>query len=306
MERFDCVGPSGGRRKRRKEVVEVTQLIGAICDGGKAVVAVSDRMITGFSYSFEPGMGKGCMLADNAFVLMAGVTETAFAIAWEAYGAVSQKGETAIARIADEVAIAFRRERERQVVSRYLARFGITSLQHWHAVQGKLREDLAQNLSAQIAMHEVRVELLVGGVDSAGGQLYVTSDRMENQSFTRTGYCCVGSGEVHAETTFARYRYDTTFTLNEALYVAYEAKRRAEMDPGVGEETDVFVVDSQMARLLDKETRADLEGLYSGQVDGNPRDTIRTLVDTWKPKLVVPSALGGDWRDYCRRTARHT
>ena len=290
MERLDGFHPPYGGERRQEEVVEVTQLVGAICEDGKAIVAVADRMVTSSAFRYEPGMSKGYMLTDTAFVMMAGGTETASAIAQAAYAAVTQKQEKYVAAMAREVALAFRAQREREVVERYLSKYGIRSLQHWHEVQGQLREDLAQSIAAQIAMHKVGVELMVGGVDTAGAKLYVTADRAESQPYTRTGYCCVGSGSVHAATTLARCKYDSTFGLNEALYVAYEAKKRAELAPGVGPETDIFVIDAGGLRIPDRDARLDLKGIYCGQVDETPRETVRDLVGTWRPKLVAPSA----------------
>ena len=282
MERLDRSDPSGGRRKRRKEVVHVTQLIGAICGERKTVVAVADRMVTGFNYEYEPWVSKAYWLTDHVFLMMAGPLEAGYGIAQRAAWQVSQKGLTGVGQIADEVGIVFQAERNRQVIARYLSKFGIYSLDRWLEVQLKLREELASDLRTQITRHRVRVELMVLGVDAHGGQIYAIGDGAEVTPCTRAGYCCMGSGMEHADTTFARYQYDTSFSKEEALYVAYEAKRMAEMAPGVGPETDIFIMDASGMSGLHVESIAELKRKYDRRPDRQPRKRAQRTIAGWE------------------------
>lgn len=62
---------------------------------------------------------------------------------------------------------------------------------------------------------------------------------------------------------FAWYRYSKAFPLNDALFIAFEAKKKAEMAGGVGQSTDIVIIDSQGMKQLNAETIDALEEIYN-------------------------------------------
>lgn len=292
MERFDGFHPPDGGDKRQKEVVEVTQLVGAICDKGKALVAVSDRMLTGPASTYEQSMSKGVFLSDNAFAMLCGSVEIGYSIANWACQYVRENNLTKLNRIVEQTGRAFQEAREHQIVQNYLGRYGIRSMKHWHQVQRELRDGVATTLAAQIQAYKLDVQLMVAGISDGRAHLYVVNDSKGIEPRYMTGFCCVGSGWIHAATTFARYSYDMSFSLSEALYVAYEAKGRAELAPGVGQATDVFVVDSRGIHVITQETHGQLKEMYEKNFDPNPRQTVTATVEGLVVGLSPATAVG--------------
>jgi len=58
----------------------------------------------------------------------------------------------------------------------------------------------------------------------------------------QTAFVAIGSGGRHAESQFMLAKYSGGVPNAEALLLAYSAKRNAEIAPGVGAETDIFVI----------------------------------------------------------------
>lgn len=52
-------------------------------------------------------------------------------------------------------------------------------------------------------------------------------------------------GDRHATSVFAWYKYSQEFSVNDALYVAFQAKKKSEMAGGVGKTTDIILIDEE-------------------------------------------------------------
>ena len=88
--------------------------------------------------------------------------------------------------------------------------------------------------------------LLVAGVDKSGGHIYLVTDPGTSSCYDAVGFCAIGSGEHHAELAFIRSHFSESFTLREALFLAYRGKRDAETAPGVGGQfTDLAYIDER-------------------------------------------------------------
>jgi hypothetical protein len=249
--------PEGGK--------DVTQIIGALCEGGTKAVAVADRMMTGLSLKYEPPTVKAEMLSKHAVALMAGRVEVAKEIVTETARVIAENGISDVPSMARNLGLSFRVTREREVVQNYLARHGVWSLKDWHEVQAKLEPRLVSTVNAQIGGHVVDVQLILVGTDCSGAYIYFTGDNAESVPWTSTGYCCAGSGYTHAVTSLVRNGYHKRLRLEEAVYVAFEAKKMAEMAPGVGTETDVFVLGVAGIHKLKDECVAKLQAVYGAR-----------------------------------------
>jgi hypothetical protein len=58
----------------------------------------------------------------------------------------------------------------------------------------------------------------------------------------RVGFACVGAGAWHANSTLMAFGHTPNTSLSKAVFNLHVAKKRAEVAPGVGSETDTFVV----------------------------------------------------------------
>jgi hypothetical protein len=88
-------------------------------------------------------------------------------------------------------------------------------------------------------------EFLVAGVDDAGAHLsYIANPGVASQ-LQKLGYAAIGSGGIHALTRLSLLGQSRQRGLMETLSDVYSAKRLSEVAPGVGNATDLAVLDSQ-------------------------------------------------------------
>ena len=110
-----------------------------------------------------------------------------------------------------------------------------------------------QALSPQIVMmldnlmkdFNLGVEVLLAGVDATGGHIYTVVNPGGTERLHDTiGYAAVGSGGIHALQAMIAFGHSASAAYHESVYRAYAAKRRAEVAPGVGRDTDMAVISS--------------------------------------------------------------
>ena len=94
--------------------------------------------------------------------------------------------------------------------------------------------------------------VLIGGVDSRA-HLHVVGNPGSSVCFDSIGYSAIGSGMPHALITFISKGYYDVLPLNEALLIAYEAKKISEKAPGVGRITYINIISSKKGIIEFKE-----------------------------------------------------
>jgi 20S proteasome alpha/beta subunit len=117
------------------------------------------------------------------------------------------------------------------------------------------------DLNQGIATYRLGLSLLLAGVDKIGHLIRI-DDPGIYRSYDSLSYCCIGMGDRHADSVFAWYKYSSTFPLTEALYIGFEAKKRAEMAGGVGRSTDILLIDESSIKEISPDTIKILEEVY--------------------------------------------
>lgn len=239
----------------------MTQLIGAICENGKKVIALSDRMVsTGdMTLAFEQPLIKAVAISQRSVVMTAGTVHEPDLLRQAKERA---KGKDRIIEIADVLKEVYQEFREEHVVDEVLRPLaGIKSFEEWHGKQRSLHDGLVMDLNQGIANCRLGLSLLLAGVDKIGHLIRI-DDPGIYRSFDNLSYCCIGMGDRHADNVFAWYKYSSTFPLNEALYIGFEAKKRAEMTGGVGRSTDILIIDEYGIKEICPESVNLLEEIY--------------------------------------------
>lgn len=72
-------------------------------------------------------------------------------------------------------------------------------------------------------------------------------------------------GDRHAENVFAWHRYMRELSRHEALYIAFEAKKKAELADGVDQSTDVLIIEADGISKVEESTVKDLEAIYESR-----------------------------------------
>lgn len=242
----------------------MTQLIGMLCEDRDKAVLVSDRMVTtsngSLAFEHEP---KCAFVASNALVLTAGtihepelITNTQAEI----------KGKGSLIEIAESLAKNYRQIRRKRVEHEILQEMGILSFDDFYNKQSSLHEHIILGLSGKIGKYDLGVHLLLAGADEKA-HLYRIGEPGTYRSFDELGFCCIGSGDRHAEPVFAFYGFSPKLSIKEALTIAFEAKKRSEMAGGVGKETDAWIIEKENLYEIDQETINQLETSRTDEED---------------------------------------
>jgi len=242
----------------------MTQLVGALCENRTKVILVSDRMVTtadgSLAFEHEP---KFEMVSPNALVLTAGTVHEP-----ELIEDAKMEGQASIRELAESMAKSYREIRRKRIEDEILSTYGISSFEDFYEKQRLFHEDTNLQLLRQIDNygdgHGLGVHFILGGIDRKA-HLYYICDPGTYRSFDSLGFCCIGSGDRHAEPVFAFLEFKPSLLVSEALQIAYEAKRRAEMAGGVGRETDAWIIDKEGCYEVTRETLEELEKFHKGQ-----------------------------------------
>jgi hypothetical protein len=108
------------------------------------------------------------------------------------------------------------------------------------------------------------------------------------------GYAVIGVGERHADTFLMQSNFTRHFPPAKTLFLCYAAKRRSEVAPGVGKQTDIRIM-SPVGRLFYVENPAnenkELVAIYDKMVVSEKISTSEAISDAtkhYKGKLPTP------------------
>jgi hypothetical protein len=135
----------------------------------------------------------------------------------------------------------FSRARLRRAEIAILAPLGLDH-SSFIARQSEIAPELVRQLAAGVLNFEApAVSCIFAGFDISGGHLYVTANS-DLRCCDSVGFASVGAGRWHAQSHFMFGRHARHRPFPETLLRTYSAKKRAEVAPGVGMGTDMFLV----------------------------------------------------------------
>lgn len=224
----------------------MTVCVGVISDNYN-VILLSDRMLTAGNVQFSPPRPKIVRLTNSISAAVSGDV----ALATELLGTVQK---TVSQRISsdpqnwwkvNDVAGLWRdtliERQAREAEAKLLAPLGLT-LESFIAKQIGMAPDLVEKISTElIHFHLPAMDILFAGVDEDGPHLF-TATGANVRSQDAIGFATVGSGSYHASSHLMFSGHTRSTPIYTALYNAYVAKKRAEIAPGVGPDTDTWIV----------------------------------------------------------------
>jgi hypothetical protein len=202
-------------------------------------------MLTGRDVEFEQDIRKFESITNGCIALSAGSALDKVDLIRRCRAEVSIASSPSIGDIVSSIKNCYVALRVQKAEELYLKPLGLT-LSDFLRAQGQLAPDLVLRQTYSIENEGLGVELLITGVDSSGGHIYLVTDPGVSRCYDAVGFCAIGSGEHHAELAFIRSNFSEAFSLQQALFLAYRAKRDAEAAPGVGGQfTDLAYLDGQ-------------------------------------------------------------
>jgi hypothetical protein len=268
----------------------MTVCIAAECDGGEKIVVAADRMFTlnaPMNLEFETGEKKIEPLAPSCVVLSSGNSAYAKEMVLESLSALAGSQNPKIARVVDIVKEAFIQNRAAKIREQLLIpmlgpdflkceKIPMTVPQYLQTQPGMFNQ-----LSAQMFAFNTGMDFLVCGVDDTGARIAYVGHPGTVAWLDKLGYAAIGSGGIHATTRLALGSQTRNSALTDTLYRVYEAKKAAEVAPGVGKDTDMAVVTLHGTQACSNDVLAALNRAHGAR---NPAgipalDDLRAVLD---------------------------
>jgi 20S proteasome alpha/beta subunit len=215
------------------------------------VIMISDRMITTGDMEFEPNAPKIHQLTSSISIMYSGDAHVFAEVHQDLLKEVRRRIEEdpdewlQVRDVAGMWSRFYTEARMRHAEPNVLGPYGLTRktlVEKWATIDTGLAEKL---MSKMLSYPIPSVEVIIAGVDLRHGYALPTiwqcldEDTMCADQFS---FVSIGTGTRHAEAylMLANYRWATPN--GDALLITYTAKRNAEVAPGVGSDTDIWVI----------------------------------------------------------------
>lgn len=236
----------------------MTICIAAICESGKQIVLAADRMFTApapLNIEFQTEEGKIEQISPTCVALTSGNSAFATEVLDVTRRELGGSQEPLIGEVANIVKEAYIHTRSQKIYETiitttlgqdyadYIGRGGTTL-----ATYLQPQQQVYQQLIAMSQQFNMGLEIIVTGLDRDGTFIARVTHPGTLARLDKLGYDAVGSGGIHALTKLQLGAQTFRRGLIETLVAVYEAKKAAEVAPGVGDNTDMAVVDIKELR----------------------------------------------------------
>jgi hypothetical protein len=133
--------------------------------------------------------------------------------------------------------------------------------------QREMSDGFISDITSAIVNLQAGVETIFAGLDDTGAHIY----KVDDSGMTccdSVGFAAIGSGARHAESQFMLANHSRNSSIVDTLLLTYIAKKRSEVAPGVGEETDIFFIsDKGLQWIFEKKYIDPLQSTYRQMED---------------------------------------
>lgn len=229
---------------------------------GAAAIAISGRMITAGDVQYQPPQSKFGILNDRSCVLVAGDYPPHSEAILKTRRRLAADPSASVEEIAEIYGSCIRDFKKRFAAQTYLAPFGLdekTFVENASKLPANIANELAEKL---LNFDEVDCSAIVVGSDGEHCHLYLVDEDGRVSCQDDVGFISIGIGASHANSQFMSARYTNQWTYVNALAVIYAAKKRAEVAPGVGSDTDMILVTRNNMEVIIPEILNKIEEVY--------------------------------------------
>jgi len=248
----------------------MTCCVAVICDDGKTIVMVADRMVGIGIIESEPAISKLRELHKGWWVLFAGDDiSSIFDVVDYARLQIQERKKAEHADVDSPISLrvateaiqgAYQRKRMEDAETLYLRPIGldIKSINS----EGYARPDFKEVVE-KLQAHSLPIEMLVAGFSEGQAHLFTLIGYGEQKGLARRldipGFSCIGSGGLGADYMLYYRDMGPKKQLREALYYAMEAKIFGEQASGVGEDTDAYIATAD-GKFIPLDEKKSIEG----------------------------------------------
>jgi hypothetical protein len=265
----------------------MTVCVAAVCDGGKAVVAAADRMFTfsaPVSLEFETGEKKITTISMSSIALTAGAGPPANEVLGATLKTLGGALTPAIDIVAEALKTSYIQVRANKIREGLVIPWlGPDYLKHEAMnisvpVYLEKQQGIFQNLVMQASQWNLGADFLLAGIDGSGGRVAYIGHPGTIVWLDTLGYGAIGSGAIHATMRLALASLSKATPLQAAVYRVYEAKRAAEVSPGVGPTTDMAIVHPTRIAEMSEATMEKLKAILNDN-RGNLQPDLTRIAD---------------------------
>ena len=275
-------------------------------DGG--IVGVSDKMFSTDTMAFEPrGTTKKVFcLAPGLFALNAGHV----ALQAEIMQLMQARNNNAkranpdlifsVKEATDAYVECYNQIKRKGITNSVLATYGL-DYESFLSRQNELSPEFVRNITDKIDRFNLpEIETIIAGVDNSTGcvepHIYSISINYYQISISccdAIGYATIGTGSPHVNAYFMHSKFTRHFSLPKTIGLCSFAKRRAELAPNVGKDTDLFLIGPTLGYNTNLDGIADIKMLNEMYKNINENEqavtegAIEKLFQDLKDKLPV-------------------
>jgi 20S proteasome alpha/beta subunit len=223
----------------------VTVCIAAIYNKN-SIIGVSDRMITAGDIQFQPPARKIIPVTSSIVIMTAGDANvqqqllTATSTYIDKRLAVDSKTWIPVKDIANFYRNRYTEINAEEAEKAILVPQGLT-FETFLRKQKEMSQEYISDLAYKLQRFAIDdIATIVAGVDDEGAHIYTVRNG-EVSWDNKVGFSAVGIGSNHALSHIMLSGYSKDATETKALLTVHQAKKRAEVSPGVGQDTDMFL-----------------------------------------------------------------
>ena len=214
---------------------------------GNAIIGTSDRMLTSGDIQFEPQQSKIIQVTSSIFIMVAGDSAMQSEIIQNVRADVNKRiSENPdnwwnVKDVADLYIRYYSETRFKKAERIFLFPLGLDN-NMFISKQKEMDSSLVRQITTELINYETpRISTIFAGIDNSGAHIYVADNETLN-CLDLVGFAAIGVGSWHASSQMMFAGHTKFKAFPETLLLVYSAKKRAEVAPGVGESTDMFIV----------------------------------------------------------------
>jgi len=237
-------------------------------DYGGAVVVAADKMLTdlGLGIEYQGSRGKWATFGKQRLVLVSGDLAIQSEIIRRMHILLHGIELPSTPETAELVAAELRSYRATDAARVHLAPLGLDE-QSFISKQRSMDSQLVLKLANQLQDHPTKAEALVIGCDNDQASIYRINGSGLVRNHSDIGFVSIGNGGIHSSAHFMFESYSHATTYYRALYQTFKAKKRAEVAPGVGEFTEMFLVNRSGVSPIPREVIDTLEKIHKEDIE---------------------------------------
>lgn len=244
------------RKLNKKKRSRLTVCIAAI--NGGIVIGASDRMVTAGNIEFEPPIPKILTLTSAIAVLTAGDQSIQMQVYQKAFKTIAEKIApdplkwVDVSYAAEIYSRCFYDLRNKMIENSILSPYNLT-FDSFIKRQKEMSDDFIDEINDRIRRFIYNfesIETIITGIDNSlphvtkegtSPHIYVVKDG-EISCHDKLGFVSIGYGSNHAESHLMLSNYTTSWLPSKALLTIHQAKKKSQVSPGVGRDTDMFII----------------------------------------------------------------